>query len=492
MMADQTIDSLTVDVGITQEDFQAGVQKILQSLGQIRIETAATGEGMTSSLSGIGGTITGLGLRFAGLFGAVKGIDEVVGYFKNLSVELSHLAISSEYLGQSVPEFSRFGQVAKLAGGQAQDAITAAQNLQSAIFGLEFQGQMSQNLLMLQRLGVGYLTTRGQMRDMKDIAFETAKALQQQLPGKANEAMRVQWATQIFGAGGIANAVGGGLNELRTFYAKAASEQKAITEKAAEEQRKLQQNLTDLGYTIKNDAVKTLNDLTPQIENLVGAINTGLIPTIDEIIGDLMNWLHPQSAVDKAMSGKGVGPLGFSHPINTFEAFGIGLGIAAGNFHDWFEKHMEDFRADKLAGISVPGQVTSRLAPNTNLTALKLLHIEAGGDSGDPTWSKAVSAYGGLSTAPGGVAGYVQSALTTGNTVPFAIPVHALTSPHLPRPAAAATPASKPTASTAGPRVQIGEINIQTQAKDANGIAAGIGRALDRKLLVAQADPGLA
>jgi hypothetical protein len=470
------IDSLTVGVGLTQEDFQAGVSKILKSLEGLRVETAGAGTAMTESLSSVGSTVVGLGLKFAGLFLAVRGIEDVVGYFKNLSSELSNLSYASEYLGQSVPALARFGEVAKLAGGNAQDAISGIQGLQQSIFGLEFQGQMSQNLLMLQRLGVGYLDTAGHMRDMKDIAFDTAKALQQMLPGKANEAMRVQWATQIFGAGGIANAVGGGLAELRTFYAKATSEQKAVTQRAADEQRKVQQNLTELSYVIKNDATKALNDLTPQIKGLIKVIRDDLIPVIDEVIEDI---LHPIKAIENSPVAK--------NTVSAFQNFGRML--------------EEPFMRGKIEAGKIPGSVMSRIpsdiaADPSALDVLKIFHFEAGGDANDPNWSKAITNYIGFygDDATRSAADY-KRAISEGRAGSIArhhIPVHALSTPNAPRPAAGSAAAGKPTASTGGPRVTIGDVNIHTQATDARGIAASINRELERKILVGQADPGLA
>jgi hypothetical protein len=495
----QQIDSLTVGVGITQEDFQAGVQKILNSLEGLKGETAAVGTSMSGSLSSVGKSVIGLGLKFAGLFVAIRGIEDVVGYFKNLSAEMANLGYAGRYLGQSSVELSRFGEVAKLAGGNAQDAIAGVQGLQSAIFGLEFQGQISQNLLMLQRLGVAYLDTAGHMRDIKDVAFDTARQLQQQLPGKANEAMRVQWAATIFGAGGLANAVGGGLAELRKFYSESARDQKNITQRLIDRQVQVSQDLTTLSYTLKNSAAKALDRLTPEIMKLIGVIRDQLIPTLDEMITDFEGWLHPKKMVDDAMSGKGVGPLGFTHPINTFEAIGIGLGIRAGQLHDWWEKQIQGYEISKLgAQVPIPAQVQGRVAPDTNLNALRLLHIEAGGDRDDPTWSKAINAYSGLLQMPGGAAAYVQEAAAAGRPLPAptspSYALHALSTPTAPRPATAASAiAGKPTASIAGPRVQIGQIGpIYTQAKDANGLVASINQAAQRKLLVAQADPGLA
>jgi len=120
------------------------------------------------------------------------------------------------------------------------------------------------------------------------------------------------------------------------------------------------------------------------------------------------------------------------------------------------------------------------------LEALKLLHMEAGGNSGDPTWSKAVGAYAGIDPLA-----YLQSAAAFGR-LPSLPSAATLSTPTARRPALPHDAGSKPTASTGGPRVQIGTVNVQTQATDANGIAAGINRALERKLLVSTSDPGLA
>lgn len=459
-MSGQQIDSLTVGVGLTQEDFDAGVKKILRSLGQLRTQTEVTGESMTTSLSSVGSTVLGLGLKFAGLFIAVKGIEDVVGYFKNLSSELSQLAVASEYLGQSGVELSRFGEVARLAGGSAHDAIAGVQGLQSAIFGLEFQGQMSQNLLMLQRLGVGYLDAGGHMRDMKDIAFETAKALQQQLPGHGNEALRVQWAATIFGAGGLANAVGGGLNELRKFYGTSAHDQKNITQQTLESQRRLHQSLVSLSYQVKSEAAAILERLTPAIQDLINVIKNDLIPVIDEVIADI---LHPVDQLEK------------NHPMigNTIQAF-----KSAGRMLE------EPFMRHSIEAEKIPDDVMARIPPPISsdpqaLNVLKIMHFEAGGDSGDPNWSKAITSY----------LGFYPSTLDRGGFIsrPHSVAPSSLSTP------GAARPASKPTASNAGPRVQIGSIGpIYTQAKDANSLVAGINRAAERKLLVAQSDPGLA
>ncbi len=485
-MAD--IDRLTVGVGLNSEEFQAGIDRIMQGIEGLRTETTEAAEGMGASFATMGESIAGLALKFGGLFLAIRGISDVIGYFKDLSGELANLGFAGKYLGQSSVQLSRWGEVARLAGGHAEDAIAAVQGLQSAIFGLEYQGQMSQNLLMLNRLRVAYLDPQGHMLPIETIAMNAAKALQEQLPGKANEAMRVQWAAQIFGPGGIANAVGGGVEALRKFYGESSKDQKSITQRAIDAQMHLNQSITRLSYDIKSQATDILDKLTPTIQKLIDEIRNGLIPTIDEAITDLDDFLHPTKLVDKAMSGKGVGSLW--NPIHFFEAMGIGLGIRAGQVHDWWMKHIHNQSFAGASTEAIPAQVQSRLDPGTNLQALRYLHYEAGGDIRDPTWSKAIVAYASLAQKAGGPAAYVKYVQQTGNaTVPSRLP-------------SIATPsATRPSVShKTDARVTITNLNVNApNAKDANGVMkasrsaweAAANRAMERKLLAAQADPGM-
>jgi len=489
-MAGESIDSLTVDIGLSTEEFQAGIQRVLDSMGRMQTTATETGSSMSESFAAAGASIGGLVLKFAGLFLAVRGIEDVVGYFKDLHVELANLGFASEYLGQSGVALSRFGEVARLAGGNAQDAISAVQSLQASIFGLEFQGQMSQNLLMLQRLGVAYLDTAGHMKPLKDIAMGAAAALQQQLPGKANEAMRVQWAATIFGAGGLANAVGGGLAQLRAFYSESTKDQKNITQRLIDSQEQMSRKLTDNTYAIENEAARALNHLTPEIDKLIDVIRDQLIPTLDELITGIFDWMHPDQMLNAAANK----PLDMSSPTS-----------AIAHFIKWFSgfemAHLH-IGNPELAHMQVPGSVLARLSSSTNLDVLKMEHLVAGGDEGDPTWSKAVIAYQGLyvgaKSASSAEADYARAvAEGRGGVIarPHHVSPHALATPGAPRPRAApaGSAASKPTASVTGPRVTIGTIGpIYTQATDANGLVADINRATQRKLLVGRSDPGLA
>ena len=464
------IDRLTVGVGLNSEEFQAGIDRIMEGLDGLKSTTEEAAEGMGASFSTMADDVAGLALKFGGLFLAVAGIEDVIGYFKDLSSELANLGWAGEYLGQSSAQLSKWGEVARLAGGHAEDAVAAVQGLQSAIFGLEYQGQMSQNLLMLNRLRVAYLDPQGHMLPIETIAMNAAKALQQQLPGKANEAMRVQWAAQIFGPGGIANAVGAGLTETRKFYAESSKDQKNITQRLIDSQRALQQQLIQNSYVIKNDAAKALDQLTPEIKDLVKVIRDKLVPTIDDWITSILPWITNPAHAFKEAATKG--PLGITHPINDVFHF-------LQWFHDIEFNHLEVVNP-ALRGMKVPANVAAELPTGANLSLLKQWHLEEGGDAGDPTWQKAISAYHNISGGPLATTHARIAALHRGIATPGT---------------------ARPSIShKTDARVTINNLNVNApNARDANGLMktsraaweSAANRSMERKLLAAQADPGM-
>ena len=257
----EKIDSFTLDIGLTSEEFQAGVDKILGSMERMQGSAAETGESMGASFAALGSSVASLAWRFAGMFLAFKGIEGLVDYFKDLSVELGNLGFASKYLGQSGVELRRFGEVAELSGGKAQDAIAAVQGLNAAIFGLEFQGQVSQSLIMFSRLRVPYLSPTGTPLPLKEQMINAAKALQEQVPGKENQWFRQQYAQQLFpGAPGISNAVSGPLEDFEKNYARATKDNKDITQRLIDRQMELQKSVTSLSYTLKDDLAKQKKD----------------------------------------------------------------------------------------------------------------------------------------------------------------------------------------------------------------------------------------
>lgn len=490
----ETIDSLTLDIGLSSEEFQSGVNKILGSMERMGSTATETGEGMAASFASLGSSVASLVWRFTSLFLAFKSVEGLVDYFINLQHELRDLGYAAEYLGTSGAELRRFGEVAELSGGKAQDAISAVQGLNAAIFGLEYQGQVSQSLVMLNRMGVKYTDEHGNPLPTKDTLFNAAKRLHERFPDdKTQTSRRVWWAQQMFpGAPGISNAVGGPLKEFEDNYKKATASNKDITDKLIDQQKELGRHLTDVGYGLEDNAAVMLGTLTPAIDDLVGAIKD-LTPALKSI-AKLFEWA--QSIWNAGDTGK---------MLDDADKW---LGDKAADAMSWLGGKAADVmyagRKDRLAAIQIPPKVAARLPSGVNLDALKLLHMEAGGSAGDSSWSKALVAYDSLKNP----AGYVAQGMSSGQLTPEFMGSPWFTgggrtgspwfsgaelgTPGAKRPPAVGAAGSKPTSSTLGPRLNIGSMTINTQATDANRMASDVNRAIERKFLVAQSDPGLA
>lgn len=478
-MADQKIDSFTVGVGLSSGEFREGIDEIVSAIQGMRNETAEAQEKMGTSFAAMGESVSGLALRFTGLFFAIRGIEDLVGYFKDLSGELANLGFAARNLGTTGVELSRWGEVARLAGGQAEDAVAAVQNLQQGIFGLEYQGQMSENLLMLQRLGVGYLDAAGKMLPFKEIAESTAAALEKQLPGSANRAMRVQWAAEIFGAGGIANAVGAGSEQTRKFYETAHKNQKSITEREIDAQVRTQQHLAELSYQIKGEATAILDKLTPAINSLISEIQKFLIPALHGLSSLIGDWLHPIQTLDKAATA----PIDLKHFWRVLPHLGAALGGGAADVHDWWQNILGATQIQAKMPASVLNAMNQAGARGIDMDELIHMYQNAGGTAGDAAtnmklWARVMTQF----AKSGEASPYFHPAWTQVVTPQAARPVSSST---------AAAQGTHPTAMTGGARVTIGQMIINTQAKDANAMARDANAALERKLLASQSDSGL-
>jgi hypothetical protein len=85
-MAGSVIDSLVVTLGLDSKEFSKGVKGSAEELA-------------------------GFTRRLAGMFLAVRGIEDVVGYFKDLHAQLAEVGFQSRNLGLTGQEIRRLGEV---------------------------------------------------------------------------------------------------------------------------------------------------------------------------------------------------------------------------------------------------------------------------------------------------------------------------------------------------------------------------------------------
>jgi hypothetical protein len=257
-MAGNVIDQLVVTLGLDDKGFKEGSERAKGGLSNLAGAAQDAGE----SIGGLVGRIGALAL-------AVVGIGSVTGYVMDLSEMFKELHFSALNLGIDQKVLELWGQTAKLAGGSTSDAAASVNNLQQALFNLRFRGQVSEQLLMLQRLGVQFMSTGGRMRDFNAIAMDTAKALQRT---GLDEGMRYQFALSAGFTGGIASAISQGPAQLAALFASATQAAKSQTDKDIDAMTSLAQHLDNLKFAVQAETSHLVGKLTPVLEKFEGAL----------------------------------------------------------------------------------------------------------------------------------------------------------------------------------------------------------------------------
>lgn len=456
-MASNVIDALVVTLGLDSKGFAQGIR------------------GSTAELASFT-------RKMAGMFIAVRGIEDVVGYFKDLHAQLAEIGFTSKNLGVAGTELKKLGEVSELFGGQMQDAADSVNQLQSSVFNLRYKGQMSESLLMMQRFGVAYLTAAGHARNFRSVALDASKAIDKQAKATGmDKGERYQMALSMGFTGGVASAVAQGGKGLEDALKKAQVDQRALTEQTIEGQRRLAQQLTRLhestaaqSSAILNKLMPAITKLTTWLQKLVDILLPKIVAAIDKVI---KFFEHPpewaKGIVDALKSlAEFLGPGG-----TLIAALGaLALTMSAGGA-----------LVSAVAGLA--GPIAAVIAMGTALGYLidKIPGVNDAVQKGAASIFDIFDIGGGEAASHLGegrqsVRGKIQRAPAT---------------PGVPRqPSAAAqsgASAASPAASTgaSGTHVQIDSMTINTKATDADGIAGDINGALRRKVNIANADGGI-
>lgn len=458
-MAGNVIDSLVVTLGLDSKGFSKGVKGSAEELA-------------------------GFTRRLAGMFLAVRGLEDVVGYFKDLHQQLAEVGFQARNLGLTGQEIKRLGEVSQLFGGQVQDATDSIEGLQNAVFNLRYRGQVADSIAMLQRFGVAYLTASGHARNFRDIALDAAKAIERQARAAGlTQGERYQLALSFGFTGGVASAVAQGGKGLEDALRAAQVDQRALTEKTIQGQVQLDRDITRLQNVTEAQSSVILSRLTPVLEQAVSWLQklvNDLLPKIVHAIEALINFFkNPPPWMKSIEDGirslaQALGPTG-----TLIAALGaLTLAVGAGSALITGIAGLAAFLAPLAAAIgggALLGKLIAGLPSGGLLDKLNEKVLDWIGPGSDLDVKK---------TPP------PKGARVGTITRPPATPTAPRQSSAAQQSAAAGQP---PTAMVtgAGTQVHIDDINVYTRATDASGIASGIGSALQRKLLVSNADRGL-
>lgn len=492
------VDSLVVELGLNSKQFVEGIRGATESLAGFAMKTLA-------------------------LAGVVTSIEGIVNYFKDLEGHLADVGYQARNLGVSSAQMSRFGEVAQLMGGQAADAINSVEGLQGAIFNLQYRGQMSDQLAMMQRFGVAYLTASGHMRDFKDLAFDAAAAVDRQKASGMNQGEALQLSMSMGFTGGVAAAIADGGEGLQKALDEASKDQKGISDRTIDAARRIDQAFTRMSNVIAAQLAPVLEKLAPEIIEFTGWVRqfaSDVMPKIPKAIDDFKDFLHnpPEwlkelegdfqefkkilhdpppwlQMIEKYLGAKSdttqTGDQGAASPTS-----GLSGTIAAAI--------VASLGWGKLA-LGMGGKAVPFVGTAWTIADLLEHFLPAGGakwfsdtslipgwepfGTGNSSWD----AFGKLFDMTNFTAFPGLSSPAPAPSAPMMVPP-APPTPNAPRPAASGGSVAHPTAMNGGgsTSVQIDSITINTRATDAYAMASDVNGALARKLFVANADSGIA
>lgn len=433
------IDALVVTLGLDTKGFNDGMQNAVSSL-------------------------TGFATKVAGLAIGFKGLEAGIQYFEELHRKLSDLYFTGRNLGVFGTELSRLGELAKLFGGNMEDAAGSVNTLQSAVFNLRFKGQMSESLQMLQRFGVSYLTAQGHMRDPEAIARDAAVAIERQAKaGGLNSGERFQLAQSFGLQGGLASAAAAGPAAFDEQLARSRRDQAGLTEGTLRGQAMLGRDVTSR---------QTQRDV------LNSQVLTALIPAIEkvnEILQDIA-----RKGIPLAVAGINAATDFFEHPPAWAENL---------------EKYLKDLIDELGPGGSLILALAALKAPILTLGislgyAIDKLDALLGGH----TVNAAGNWLGGLFSGqdkydPNAISGVLK--YTPKPFVPFSIPTPPVT-PLAARPSGES--GSKPTAMSGaggGTTITFENVTVNSRGQDGNTLARDFTSTVRRSINVSSADAGM-
>jgi soluble lytic murein transglycosylase-like protein len=205
------IDELVILIGLDPKKFTEGQKKAAESLNALKKDAKDTGEEVSKSSDKGSNALAALGRRVITVAALFKLLSYTTKGILEASKATYDLSNSARGLDIAANKLRNFENVAEIFGGTAEGARKSIEGFHKAIFALSVQGQMSEQLQMLARLGVSFQDAQGHMRDFKDIYLDTADKIvqfRQQTGATEGEAMEYLRASGF--DDGLARAALGG------------------------------------------------------------------------------------------------------------------------------------------------------------------------------------------------------------------------------------------------------------------------------------------
>lgn len=221
-MAQKTvIEELIVTLGLDPKNFKKGEKEAAAALIDLKNQSSETNKKVQGDADKTGGSMMTLAKRVAGVVVVFKTLKWATQNILEMSRATYDLTNASRLLGEAPRMLRNFENVGEMFGSTADAVRKSVQGIKQAVHDLAFNGQMSQQLVQLGRLGVAFQDARGRPREFKDIAMDTAGALHRQIAsGNMSESDALMMASSAGFDDGLSRAMVGGPDALALALAK--------------------------------------------------------------------------------------------------------------------------------------------------------------------------------------------------------------------------------------------------------------------------------
>lgn len=488
-MAGQTvIDQLIVKLGLDPRDFEKGTKAAAASL--IQTETA-----VKKSSDGMGRSITGLAAKWLTVTAAIAAVKKAVTVIDDVATKTRRLGIDAKNYGIAAAGLRNFENTVEMFGGSAEDARKSIAGMNKAVFDLAYNGQMSDGLVMLARLGVQFQTTTGEARDFKSIVLDTADAIGKAQAGGMSRQNAFQYLQQSGFDQGTAQMILAGRGAAEAGLS-AQEKRRQVTDDDVNKATGINQAKIGRDQALEGAKIQGMEwagSIQEGVNNFIERLASpgGASAAVGDLADSAKAASHSLSQATSAIlaHARPKGRAAYESIIQKAAADNnIPAEILAGVLatESNFDPAALDYKTGGKLGRGI-AQLSPKYYPDAGQNPYNDIRTAAGALSGyekqaDGNWDVALQMYNAgpgrvrQSMEPGGKPLTQEAIDYPGKVMNYATD---------PSPSAQTTSAGNQT------DVQIDSITIQTRATDAQGIAEDMDGAVKRKLLASHSEQGM-
>lgn len=475
------IDQLIVKLGLDPRDFTKGEKQVAASVLDVEKKVKQSAAGMSGSLAG-------MAAKWLTVAAAIAAVKKVVGAIDDAADATRKLGIDAKNYDTAAAKLRNFENAVQMMGGNAEQARQTVANFNKSIFDLAYNGQVSDSLVMLSRLGVQFQDATGQARDFNDVILDTADAIAKQQQGGMSRSNAFNFLQQSGFDAGTSQLILSGRANIQAEQAR-QGQRFQVDGKALAGAENVVTSRIDKEQQIGALGVKALGVGAGSVQATVNQ----MIAHPSEALNKLADAASRAGTVFESWSLKALGTtrgLRNNNPGNLKavgnqrrdrEGFAMFATMEEGLRHYDAQIKLEESR-----GRVTPRALISKLSPkseNDVAAYLKSVQDQTGIKPDEDIrgqealYESAVYRHESGKKAPG--VDDIADLLTMQDDV-GPMPDHS----------APPTPGAQGGATHSKNDVHIDSITVNTQAKDADKLAADMDAAMQRKLMASHAEPG--